>query len=174
MVRVTHAPESAAEREWLGEVLTRQIPLGGAMALTIERLDESGIALAAPLEPNINDKGTAFGGALVSLMILAGWSLPRLLLRRADRQADLVIGRCEVRFLKPVGGPMRADCDWPDPAQCRAFIVDLGRKRKASLSLAPRLCASDGELAATLQARYAALAGPDSGSGSAQPSGVLR
>jgi len=165
MVGVTRSPDWAAERAWLVEVLTRQIPLGGAMALTIERLDGRGIALAAPLEPNINDKGTAFGGALVSLMILAGWSLPRLLLRRADLQAELVIGRCEVRFLKPVTGPMRAECDWPDPVQSQAFIRDLGRKRKASLSLEPRLCTTDDALAATLQARYAAL------TGSAGPSG---
>ena len=147
------------------------------MALAVERLDGEGIVLAAPLEPNINDKGTAFGGALVSLMILAGWSLPRLLLRRAGRQADLVIGRCEVRFVAPVKGPMRAECTWPDPGECRKFLDDLERKGRASLALMPRLRAVDagaGEVAASLQARYAALAGANRAPDSPNSSGVTR
>ena len=149
--------DPAEERRWLGEVLTAQIPLGGAMGLSIERLDRRGIVLAAPLGPNVNDKGTAFGGALVSLMILAGWSLPRLALRRAGRTAELVIGRCEVRFIAPVGGGFRAECDWPDEAELDAFIADLAATGKGRLSLEPRIVVA-GKVAATLQARYAALA----------------
>lgn len=174
MVGVSHAPDLAEERVWLAGVLTRQIPLGSAMRLSIERLDPAGVLLAAPLEPNINDKGTAFGGALVSMMILAGWSLPRLLLRRARCDADLVIGRCEVRFLKPVRGPVRAECDWPDEPRCAEFMDDLERNSKAALTLVPRLCTVDGAVAATLEARYAALAGPDARSGSPESSGGMR
>ena len=144
------------EREWLTAVLTRKIPLGGAMQMAIARLDETGIELHAPLAPSINDKGTAFGGALVSQMILAGWSLPRLLLRRADIDADLVIGRCEVRFLKPVEGDFNVRCNWPEAASVEAFIDQLRARGRAKLELAPE-CATDSEVAATLVARYAAL-----------------
>lgn len=148
--------DTAAERQWLAEVLTRQIPLGSAMGLSIERLDRHGIVLAAPLAPNVNDKGTAFGGALVALMILSGWSLPRLALRRAGRAAELVIGRCEVRFLRPVSGSFQAECAWPGAADLEAFVADLAATGKARLELTPRIVAS-GEVAATLKARYAAL-----------------
>jgi thioesterase domain-containing protein len=149
------------EVRWLRHVLTGQIPLGTAMALEIERLDEGGIALLAPLAPNVNDKGTAFGGALVSLMILAGWSLPRLALRRAGLSAELVIGRCEVRFLKPVAGAFRAECDWPPGSEVEAFVERLTSIGRGRLELAPRIVpVDDGEVAARLQARYAALGTP--------------
>lgn len=147
------------EREWLIDVLTRRIPLGGAMQMTISRLDEQGIALHAPLAPSVNDKGTAFGGAIVSQMILAGWSLPRLLLRRAGIQADLVIGRCEVRFLKPVGGDFGVRCDWPEAASLETFIDQVRARGRGKLELAPE-CVIDSEVAATLAARYAGLGKP--------------
>ena len=152
-------PEArSGERAWLADVLTRRIPLGGAMALAVTRLDETGIELRAPLAPNVNDKGTAFGGALVSLMILAGWSLPRILLRRADLQADLVIGRCEVRFAVPVRGDFVAVCGWPEAAALEAFVAAARRGDRARLDVAPEILAAS-DVAAALQARYAALPG---------------
>lgn len=145
------------EREWLVGVLTGQIPLGSAMALELSRLDADGIELRAPLAPNVNDKGTAFGGALVSLMILAGWSLPRLLLRRQGIARDLVIGRCEVRFLAPVTGELRAECDWPERGDIDEFLKAARGGERARLSVRPRIVLDGEALAATLEARYAAI-----------------
>lgn len=144
------------ETAWLQRTLTSDIPLGGAMALSVSRLDAEGVALTLPLGPNINDKGTAFGGALASAMILAGWSLPRLLLKRAGVDADLVIGRCEIRFIAPVGGAFKAICRWPEPPALRAFEERLHHRGRASLALEPEL-EVDGKVAATLSAKYAAL-----------------
>lgn len=151
------------EREWLIDVLTRQIPLGGAMRLEIARLDHRGIELRAPLAANVNDKGTAFGGAVVSLMILAGWSLPRLLLRRAGFEADLVIGRCEVRFLKPVETDFGLRCDWPDAEAVERFFDRVRKRGRAKLELNPRAVVAE-KVAATLSARYAALRKPEESS----------
>jgi thioesterase domain-containing protein len=151
--------DTDVELKWLTRILTSDIPLGGAMAIRIERLDSQGIALHLPLAPNINDKGTAFGGAMASAMILAGWSLPRLLLKREQIDADLVIGRCEMRFLKPVSGPFEVVCDWPEQAQCRQFVDDLRAKGRGRLAMEPVVMA-DEEVAARLSARYAALQRP--------------
>lgn len=147
---------SDTEKAWLEDVLTSDIPMGQAMALRVERLDEHGLSLRLPLGPNINDKGTAFGGAMASAMILAGWSLPRLLLKREHLDADLVIGRCEIRFLLPVKSGFEVVCDWPETAACETFISDFRQKNRGRLQLAPRVLV-DGEVAATLSARYAAL-----------------
>jgi len=38
------------------------------------RADDSGIILSAPLLPNANYKGTAFGGSLFSVAVLTGWA----------------------------------------------------------------------------------------------------
>jgi thioesterase domain-containing protein len=144
------------EQEWLEPLLRTRIPLAGAMELQVGQLDATGIRLDFPLAPSINDKGSAFGGALASAMILAGWSLPRLLLRRRGISADLVIGRCELRFLKPVLGPYSAVCDWPEHETQAAFLEGITTQGKGRLDLHVTVVA-DNELAASLQARYAAL-----------------
>ncbi len=148
---------SEPERQWLSETLTRQIPLGQAMQLSVARLDHQGIVLSAPLAPNVNDKGTAFGGALVSMMILAGWSLPRVLLRRHDLKAELVIGRCQVHFSSPVDQAFQAVCEWPEQAAIDHFLERLQQQHKGSIDLRPRIVIND-EVTASLMARYVAVA----------------
>jgi len=144
------------ERRWLTDTLTRQIPLGAAMGLAIQRLDATGLVLNLPLAPNVNDKGTAFGGAMSSALILAGWSLPRLILRREQRRADLVIGRCDLRFLAPVKSGFQAVARWPGQEAIDAFLTRLDERGKAALEMAPEIHAGD-TVAASLSARYAAL-----------------
>ncbi len=155
------APEATQtdEMPWLQAVLTGRIPLGAAMQLTVARLDRTGVELRAPLAPNLNDKGTAFGGALASMLILAGWSLPRLLLRRAGLAAELVIGRCELRFLEPVRGEFSARCTWPGSGEQQQFIDHLNRTGRSRLLLSPEITVGD-RVAAKLEARYAALRTP--------------
>ncbi len=144
------------EKTWLQATLTDKIPMARAMGVQIERLDDIGLCISLPLAPNINDKGTAFGGAMSSAMILAGWSLPRLLLRRAGVVADLVIGRCEVRFLAPVDGPFQTLCLWPDETACKAFLADVQAGRRGRLALEPHILHNN-QQCATLAARYTAL-----------------
>ncbi|MGY6554089.1 MAG: YiiD C-terminal domain-containing protein [Wenzhouxiangella sp.] len=150
-------PDFEPERQWLEPLLRDHIPLAATMDLRITRLDDSGIGLDFPLAPSVNDKGTAFGGAMASAMILAGWSLPRLLLKRHALKAELVIGRCELRFLAPVDCAYSAVCRWPDDAALDDFLRGLRERGKGRLDITAEIQA-DGQTAATLQARYAALA----------------
>ncbi len=144
------------ERRWLEPLLRERIPLAGTMDLRIARLDQHGIRLDFPLAPSVNDKGTAFGGALASAMILAGWSLPRLLLKRQALTAELVIGRCELRFLLPVHCGFSASCHWPDDRSRSRFLAELQDHGKGRLEVLAEI-EVDGQCAASLQARYAAL-----------------
>src|SRR5699024_9824089 len=54
--------------------MRNDIPLTRAIDLRVRHADADTLILAAPLAPNINDKGCAFGGSLVSLMTIAGWA----------------------------------------------------------------------------------------------------
>lgn len=154
-----HEPSNStgpSEHDWLEALLIGQIPMAEAMGLTLAELSPDGIRLAFPLGPNINDKGTAFGGAMSSAMILAGWSLPRLLLKRAGVSSDLVIGRCEIRFKAPVDGPFNAWCSWPAQDACEQFLEAVRSGRKARLALQPEIH-HDQQVAAVLEAVYTAL-----------------
>ena len=51
------------------------IPMVRAMQVGVGDIEPSRLQLTAPLSINLNDKGCAFGGSLVSLMTLAGWAL---------------------------------------------------------------------------------------------------
>ena len=61
-----------------------------------------------PLAPNVNDKGCAFGGSLVSLMTLAGWALVELALRQRGEDCDVFVGESHVRYLAPVWDDFQA------------------------------------------------------------------
>lgn len=55
--------------------LHNEIPLTKMMELKIQDYNEKELITTAPLNININDKGTAFGGSLSTMTIISAWSL---------------------------------------------------------------------------------------------------
>lgn len=110
--------------------LHQQIPLTLAMGVTVESWDGRKLILHAPLEPNHNHLGTAFGGSLSALSTLAGYSLLWLVL--GDRQAHIVVRDSTIRYRHPVQGALRAICRRPGEDEMEAFqrqFVETGRAR---------------------------------------------
>lgn len=145
-----------SEAAWLENLLRDEIPLARAMDLRVARLNETGIELRAPLAPNRNDKGTAFGGSTLSVMTLAGWSLPRVLLQREGINADIVIARAEVKFIAPLKSDLIVRCAWPQTGELDTFWRRFRAKGRARLKLAP-LLSGDDDAAAIMDAEFAAL-----------------
>ena len=59
------------------------------IGIVVESADDSAVVLRAPLAPNANYKGTAFGGSLYSVAVLTGWAWVtrrRLLAERTRRR----------------------------------------------------------------------------------------
>ena len=120
--------------EYLQERIDREIMLAKPMGIIVESANDSSLVLRAPLAPNANHKGTAFGGSLYSLAVLTGWAwLTRFLAtRRLD--AEAVIQESSMRFLAPVHGEMRACIEIPaaadmDKLQKMLVRADRGRIR---------------------------------------------
>ena len=80
--------------------LHAKIPLARAMGVRVERCDSEALVLTAPLEPNHNHLGTAFGGSLAALATLAGYAFLWRELR--DPDAHIVIRRSELDYRHPV------------------------------------------------------------------------
>lgn len=133
-----------------------KIPLARAMDLELLAHDESRLALRAPLAPNINDKGCAFGGSLVSLMTLAGWGLVELALRARGQHCDVFVGASSVRYLQPAWTDFHAEARLADGADWSDFFDTLQARGKARIEVACRVPAADGQPAATLSARFVA------------------
>ncbi|MGD8828046.1 MAG: YiiD C-terminal domain-containing protein, partial [Gammaproteobacteria bacterium] len=67
--------ERAQAHVRLSEYLHHSIPLIAHMGVEVCPVGEDGIRLRAPLAPNSNHIGTAFGGSLHGLATLACWGL---------------------------------------------------------------------------------------------------
>lgn len=113
--------------------LHEQIPLSRAMDVKVRSWDGEELRLTAPLEPNHNHLGTAFGGSLSALATLAGYSLLWLLL--GDCEAHIVIRQSSLRFRHPVRGELSALCRCPSDAAWREFLSQFALMGKARLAL---------------------------------------
>jgi thioesterase domain-containing protein len=132
------------------------IPLARAMALQLENYDGDRLSLSAPLAPNVNDKGCAFGGSLVSLMTLTGWGLVELALRHRNEDCDVFVGESTVRYLSPVWEDFRAEAQLADSADWTTFFDTLTTRGKARIEVSCCVPGADGKPAATLTARFVA------------------
>lgn len=113
--------------------LHQQIPLTQAMGVTVESWDGQLLVLQAPLEPNHNHLGTAFGGSLSALATLAGYCLLWLVL--GDRQAHIVVRESRIRYRHPVRGALRAMCRRPSEQEMQVFQRKFAETGRASLTL---------------------------------------
>lgn len=124
------------------------------MQFTIASLDLERIQVSAPLPPNVNIHGTGFAGSLYSLAVLTGWALCAHILDELGFDAELVVGRGEIRYRAPVTGDIECACACS--AQLRnEFERDLRERGKGKLQL--EVTVGDAPQA-VLQATYVAIA----------------
>jgi thioesterase domain-containing protein len=121
--------------DYLQERLDREIMLARPMGIIVESADDSGLVLRAPLAPNANHKGTAFGGSLYSLAVLTGWAWLTRFLATRKLDADAVIQESNMRFLQPVHGEMRASLEVPAEAEIDKFQKMLVRADRGRIRL---------------------------------------
>jgi thioesterase domain-containing protein len=133
-----------------------KIPLARAMDLRLHAVSEGHLSLAAPLAPNVNDKGCAFGGSLASVMTLAGWALVELELQRRGEDCDVFIGDSAVRYLAPVWNDFRADAVLAEGTDWTAFFATLAVRGKARIDVRCEVPGDTARPAATLEARFVA------------------
>ena len=126
---------SAFGAEYLQERIDREIMVAKPMGIIVEAANDSGVILRAPLAPNANHKGTAFGGSLYSLAVLTGWAWLTRFLATRKLDAEAVIQESSMRFLKPVHGEMRACLEVPAAAEVHKFQRMLVRADRGRIRL---------------------------------------
>lgn len=143
--------------EALSRYLAENIPLSAAMDVRVEVASPARILLRAPLAPNLNHRGTAFGGSISSLAILAGWSWLWVVLRERSVAPMLVIRSSEMEFLRPIEGEFSAELRPPGDDAFERFRRGLDDHGKGRISLTVEVL-GDGEVAARFTGQYVALA----------------
>lgn len=137
----------------LNDYLTRHVPLFRAMRARVEYADPTRLTLTAPLEPNVNDKGTAFGGSMAAIAALTGWAITTLTLREHGETAEIVIVDSRLKFLRPVRETIVAECIPPDAAAVERFIQHYRQRGKARWTVEV-VVRADGEPAMTFSGQY--------------------
>ncbi|KZC39284.1 MULTISPECIES: YiiD C-terminal domain-containing protein [Rhodanobacter] len=133
-----------------------EIPLARAMDLQLAGCDDGHLALHAPLPPNVNDKGCAFGGSLVSLMTLSGWALVELALRRRELDCDVFVAESTVRYLTPLWRDFRSEARLAAEADWATFFSTIEARGKARIGVDCVVPDEVGAPACTLGARFVA------------------
>lgn len=115
------------------------------------------LRLTAPLSANVNDKGTAFGGSLASLMTLAAWGLTTLQVAQAGLEAEVYVADTQLRYLAPLRGDLVAEA-WLDSDEGRdGFLATLRSRGRARTTLQAQVLLPDGAVAAQATSRYVAF-----------------
>ena len=135
--------------------LLSTIPLTRTMQIRVLDYDGNALRLAAPLDPNIKDKGCAFGGSLASLMTLACWGLARTALVEGGHVADVYVQDSHIEYLAPIWTELVATATPGTGKSLADFVAMYHARGKARISLTARVD-NLGQEAARLSARFVA------------------
>ncbi|HUH89069.1 MAG TPA: YiiD C-terminal domain-containing protein [Lysobacter sp.] len=140
----------------------RSMPPVVAMEPQIRGYDGQRLQLSAPLARHVNDKGSAFGGSLASLMTLASWALVSLKVEAAGIDAEIYVADSQIRYLLPVFDDLHVTAELASPAAAPkagwdGFIATLRQRGRARTTLVARVPLADGRIATDFTARYVAI-----------------
>lgn len=143
-------------RDWQ-QLLYSTIPLSVAMQVGVIDHPDGRAELTAPLAPNVNDKGTGFGGSLATLATLAGWIEVRrqLDLLSLDEAAEIVIQHGNTEYLHPVTADFTALVEPVDAAELARFGKLFARRGMARLGVRVQLLC-DAQCCAVFHGEYVA------------------
>ena len=94
----------------LESFLHSQIPITKALAVRVTTADEARVELRASLKPNLNHLGTAFGGSLAAVAILAGYAWIFQALEIRGYKVHVILKSSQTNYLSPVAEDLRAVC----------------------------------------------------------------
>jgi thioesterase domain-containing protein len=154
---VSNLVPDSLSAQGLEAFLREKIPLTRAMDVRVAESNAQRLVLEAPLAPNQNHLGTAFGGSLHALPTLACYAGVWTLLREAGLDGHVVVKRSSASYRQPVTGLLRAICVRPEAARAQEFIADLRRHRKARMDLTAIVEGTDGKPAVEFAGTFVAV-----------------
>ena len=134
--------------------LRSRIPVAAFMSVRALEAGPSKVVLAAPLEPNVNHRGTMFGGSESALALLTAWSLLRARLGGLEGDGYIVVQRNATEYLRPIRDAAVATCY--GPSSWEAFDDILASRGRARIDLEVEVT-SGGETAGRLEGTFVAF-----------------
>ena len=131
--------------------LHQEIPLSKFMQVKVVRADAHEIELECDLAPNHNHVGTAFGGSLATMMVLAAYCQ---LFEIIHKTGHVLLKNTSMNFIYPVEQKLRAVCKAPDEEQVKKFTDAFTKKGKARLELTSQIVLDDGRIACEMTGEF--------------------
>lgn len=136
--------------------LSARIAPARALGLIVEGTEP--VIIAAPLEANLNDKGTGFAGSLFSVAALAGWAHVMRWCATQSIEAEVMLQASKAQFLAPARAGFRATALEPSLSQQEKLVRMLARSGRGRMELAVSV-SCDQTVVMTLAAVYAVVVG---------------
>jgi len=149
-------PELRVKPAAMTALLHEEIPLTRAMGMTVAAWDGRSVKLTAPLKLNHNHADTAFGGAISSMGIMAGYCLVHMLLEERQISNRLLIQKSSVDYLRPIDADLEAVACVPEEPVLGEFLQSLQKRRRGRLTLESRVMCQ-GLVAAVHSGLYVAM-----------------
>lgn len=115
--------------------LKTQIPLLEHLGIDQLEWDGQTLTVPTPLAPNVNDKGTGFGGSQAAIATVAGWCLTTLCLKERGLECDVVIADSHLQYLKPVASDFETCVTLPELSAADALAKRVEARGKGKLEL---------------------------------------
>ena len=120
----------------LEEKLHSQIPMTKLMQLHIKSMNNEKLITTAPLDININDKGTAFGGSLSTMTIISAWSVCLLQTEHLGYESSMIaIIKNSQSFKAPVTKDLVCHTYLPNDKELKNLERKLKEKGSASIKI---------------------------------------
>ena len=145
-------PEAAALERYLHE----NIPLSRNLGIEVREATHERVVLGAPLAPNLNHRGTFFGGSAVAVCTLAAWGLAHSRCRGEGLEAHIVIQRSRMEYLEPAAGTVDVVSVAPGEEAWRRFADTVRRKGKGRVRLEAEMHAG-GQVVGRFEGSFVAL-----------------
>jgi thioesterase domain-containing protein len=144
------------ERAELLQFLNREIPLTISLGLEIMNIDEKGAFIRAPLGPNHNHMGSAFGGSLSTMMILSGYIWLYDALLKHNHHAHVILSKEEADYLLPVTNDIEVLAKSPSREDWKKFEESFIRKGVGRIVLHSEIRSGTSGLQATFTGEFVA------------------
>jgi len=142
--------------------LHQQIPLSQALGAGVQKSDDESAEVSAPLAPNSNHLGTAFGGSLSALLILSGYTWLFHAMSARGHKCHVVLKRSEVDYVKPVTSAILATAKAPAQKDFEMFLKTYEKKGIARISILATISDSESSIAARFLGEFVATAATES------------
>lgn len=137
----------------LESFLREKIPLSEALGVKVVEVSDIQVELEAPLAPNHNHLGSAFGGSISALLILGGYTWLYHYMTEKGNEVHVILKSCQIEYLHPIEEDLRIITKAPEKKELVQFEERFGRKGLGRIFLNSQIMTGKG-VAAKLRGEF--------------------